>query len=79
MSLDLGSLDDMDPKTRTAFQRAVRYINQLEGKIAALEAKTGAASALTPQQIAQVQKALSSTGSNPLNLSGLTGTPTVHP
>lgn len=76
-ALDLGSLDGLDPVTRTALQRLVRYINQLEGELA--QFRRSSPQALSGAQLTQIQKALSSSGSNPLNLTGLTGVPKTTP
>lgn len=77
MPLDLGNLEGVDAQARLALQRAQRYINQLE---AALEKiRKAEASPLTARQLVQIQHALQATGSNPLNLTGLTGTPTTTP
>lgn len=79
MSLDLGSLDGVEPTARAALQKAQRYINQLEAKLVEMSATGKASGNLTPTQIAQIQKSLSATGSHPLNITGLTGQPTLNP
>jgi hypothetical protein len=76
MPLDLGSMSGVHPDTRDVLQRAQRYVNQLEAKIVAMEKFGKSPAQLSAKQLQQVQQALSSTGTHPLNITGLTGKPT---
>lgn len=79
MPLDLGSMTGVHPDTRDMLQRTQRYINQLEVKVLAMEKFGKSPDQLNATQLQQVQQALASTGTHPLNIQGLTGTPTVSP
>lgn len=79
MPLDLGSMTGVHPDTKSALKQTQRYINQLEVQILAFQKFGKGTDQLSPAQLQQVQKALSSTGSHPLNIEGLTGTPTTTP
>lgn len=65
----------------SSFQSCVAAINTLIAQVAKLQDTIATLSArpLTSAELAQVQGALSATGSNPLNVTGLVGVPTTTP
>jgi hypothetical protein len=64
------------PDTQDVLKRTQRYINQLEAELAAMKKFGKSTDQLSTKQLQQVQQALSSTGTHPLNITGLTGKPT---
>lgn len=62
-----------DPDIVGAINRMATYVNQLQARIADLEKQLAAMPA--PLTMDQIQADLSSTGSHPLNLTGLRGQP----
>ena len=71
----------LDGKVDYQVQRTIadlqRQIAALTAQITALQNQLAQAQAAIPT-MAQIQAALSSTGTNPLNLSGLSGTLATH-
>ncbi len=75
----LGASVDGDVSSSLASCAAA--INTLIGTVATLQdaIATLQSRPLTANELAQVQAALSATGSNPLNVTGLVGIPTAQP
>lgn len=65
----------------TSFYSCAAAINTLIAQVASLQDAVAALSKrpLTSTELAQVQAALSATGANPLNVTGLVGIPTATP
>lgn len=75
MPFSLGTSRIADYPTQQAINALVDYVNQMEAAFEDLKATVLAA---TPLTLPQVQAALSATGSNPLNVTGLPGTLTQN-
>lgn len=73
--------EDIPYDVRSNFQSCVAIINQLIAQVAQLQTTVATLTAqpLTAADLTQVQAALSATGSNPLNVTGLVGVPTATP
>lgn len=72
---------DVPRDVSTSLASCAAAINTLIAQVAALQDTIATLSArpLTTNELAQVQAALSATGSNPLNVTGLVGSPTPTP
>lgn len=73
--------NDVNPDVGSSLKSCAAAINTLMHQVATLQDQIATLTArpLTAVELAQVQGALSATGSNPLNVTGLVGVPTATP